>query len=157
MLNAQQIRLIEQNRLGYVASVNSDGSPNLSPKGTFMVIDPTRIAFAEIRSPQTASNIKGRPEVEVNFVDVFSRKGVRVRGIAQMRLKGTQVFEDFFPRFRDAWGDELASRFNGIIDIDIEWVKPLMSPVYELGADESALRKEWMMRYQSQQKGQFDA
>ena len=35
-------------KLGYVATVSSDNSPNLSPKGTIIVIDESHLAFADI-------------------------------------------------------------------------------------------------------------
>ena len=43
-------------KLGYVATVSSDGSPNLSPKGTIAILDDSRLVFANIRSPQTVEN-----------------------------------------------------------------------------------------------------
>jgi len=77
-------RLIETWRLGFIATADADGTPNLSPKGTFAVLDEGRIGFAEMRSPRTAANIAVRPDVEVNFVDILTRKGARLRGKAKM-------------------------------------------------------------------------
>jgi len=77
-LNEQFQRVITEQRLGFVASVGADGTPNLSPKGTFIVLDEQTIAFGEIRSPNTLRNIDHNPVVEVNFVDPFARKGVRI-------------------------------------------------------------------------------
>ena len=48
MLNAAAVACIEQVRLGFVASVTSGGRPSVSPKGTFVVLDERKIAFAEI-------------------------------------------------------------------------------------------------------------
>ena len=44
-------------KLGYVATVSSDGTPNLSPKGTISILDDSRMVFANIRSPQTIENL----------------------------------------------------------------------------------------------------
>ncbi|WP_422284084.1 pyridoxamine 5'-phosphate oxidase family protein [Bradyrhizobium sp.] len=46
-------RIIEQQRLGFVATTAPDGTPNVSPKGTFVVVDEATIAFGEVRSPST--------------------------------------------------------------------------------------------------------
>ena len=46
--------LVERQRLGFVATVCPDGTPNLSPKGTVSVLDDEHLIFADIRSPGTA-------------------------------------------------------------------------------------------------------
>lgn len=65
MLTPDMKRIIEQQRLGFVATAAPDGTPNLSPKGTFVVLDNATIAFGEIRSPGTIRNLR---IIEVNFV-----------------------------------------------------------------------------------------
>lgn len=45
MLTADMKRTIREQRLGFVATVNADGTPNVSPKATFVVIDDRSIAF----------------------------------------------------------------------------------------------------------------
>ena len=77
-------QLVAEQKLGYLASVAADGTPNLSPKGTFLVRDDDHIMFAEMRSPNTVANIETTPNVEVNFVDIFSRKGFRFKGLGLM-------------------------------------------------------------------------
>jgi predicted pyridoxine 5'-phosphate oxidase superfamily flavin-nucleotide-binding protein len=51
-----QARVVKQ-RLGFVATVSATGEPNVSPKGTFVVVDDRTLAFGEIRSPGTIANI----------------------------------------------------------------------------------------------------
>jgi hypothetical protein len=48
-------RVVREQRLGYIATVCSDGTPNLSPKGTTAVWDDDHLVFADIRSPQWAA------------------------------------------------------------------------------------------------------
>ena len=67
-------KIIELWPLGFVATVTAGGRPSVSPKGTFLVLDDETIAFGEIRSPQTVTNLQTQPELEVNFVDQFTRK-----------------------------------------------------------------------------------
>lgn len=59
-------RIIDEQRLGYFATVCADGSPNLSPKGTIAVWDDSHLAFANIRSPGTIENLRRNPAIEVN-------------------------------------------------------------------------------------------
>ena len=141
-LPVKAIDLIETWRMGFVATVSGDGRPNVSPKGTFIVLDDETIAFGEMRSPNTVANIAHQTEVEVNFVDVLSRAGVRVRGEAQIVSPGAK-FDALAPKFRAIWGDDLLTMFNAIIVIPCTEVKPLQSPIYETGCAESDLRAQW--------------
>ena len=47
MLTEQMKAIIANNRLGFVATVDADGTPNLSPKGTCVVLDDEHIVFGE--------------------------------------------------------------------------------------------------------------
>ncbi len=69
MTDAMQ-RVVLSQGLGFVATSNADGSPNLSPKGTTTVWDAERLVFAHLHSPGTVRNIDdGRNIVEINVVD----------------------------------------------------------------------------------------
>jgi predicted pyridoxine 5'-phosphate oxidase superfamily flavin-nucleotide-binding protein len=46
-------RVVTEHRLGFMATVCPDGTPNLSPKGTTAVFDDDHLVFADIRSPGT--------------------------------------------------------------------------------------------------------
>ncbi len=144
-LPAQSTDTIETWRLGFIATVAPDGTPNVSPKGTFVVLDEETIAFGEMRSPNTIANIAHQAEVEVNFVDVLSRKGTRIRGKAEIVEKGSAGFEALLPQFTPLWGD-LCELFNVIVKIPVDQVKPLQSPAYETGATEAELRNTWQTK-----------
>ena len=130
--------LIAKFSLGFVATVTPGGRPSVSPKGTFLVLDDQTIGFGEIRSPQTVSNLSANPEVDVNFIDVFTRKGARLRGQALMVRKGSDEFDQLIPRYEAVWGD-LSKRINMIVKIPVEEVKPLTTPPYDDGATEEEM------------------
>jgi hypothetical protein len=65
-------RVVGEQRLGFVATVCPNGTPNLSPKGTTAVWDDDHLVFANIRSPGTLANLRQNPNVEVNVVDQFA-------------------------------------------------------------------------------------
>src|SRR3978361_144999 len=92
MLTPDMKRVIAEHSLGFVATVGADGMPNLSPKGTFFVVDDRTIAFGEIRSPGTIRNLRANPRLEVNFVDPFVRKGFRFSGMADVVERGDAGF-----------------------------------------------------------------
>ena len=142
-LTDEMKRVVAEQKLGYVASICADGTPNLSPKGTFLVLDDDHVMFGEIRSPQTASNIATNAIVEVNFVDTLSRMGFRCKGSARFVKKGSSEYDGLLPAFVEQWG-ELCEMFNGIIIVQIDQASPLDSPAYDDGATEANLRQYWL-------------
>lgn len=137
-LNAFAKTLIANFPLGFVATVTPAGLPAVSPKGTFLVLDDTTIAFGDIRSPGTTANLALNPGVEVNFIDPFLRKGLRVRGIARVLPKGDEDFETLWPQWQTTWGD-LADRMGAIVTIAIRAAKPLTTPPYDDGVTEEQM------------------
>ena len=105
-----------KHRLGYVATVSASGQPNVSPKGTFVVIDDRTLAFGDIRSPGTVTNLRERLETEVNFVDPLARKGFRARGNATILVRDSDAYRAYRLHF-DRWGS-LADRIEHIVLIE---------------------------------------
>lgn len=140
-------KIINAHRLGYVGTASPDGTPNVSPKGTFMVIDDEHIAFGEIRSPNTVANLRVNPQVDINFVDPFTRKGCRIKGRAAFLQRGSEDFEAHLPKFEAIWG-ELCDRMSMIVMVSVKRALPLMSPAYDIGATEDELRRTWMANFQ---------
>ncbi|MFV2053746.1 pyridoxamine 5'-phosphate oxidase family protein [Aliiroseovarius sp. YM-037] len=146
ILPASAKHVIETFRLGYVATVTPGGRPSVSPKGTFVIIDDNTIAFGEIRSPQTLTNLSHLPECEVNFIDPFARKGVRVRGATSTVRRDTEAFATLYPQWETLWGD-LAKRINVIVKIAVAEVKPLTTPPYDDGATEEEMVALYKQKY----------
>ena len=86
-------------KLGYVATVSSDGTPNLSPKGTIAILDDSRLVFANIRSPKTIENLTKNPSIEINVIDPFSRLGYRFKGLSKIFSDGDD-FKTILDYFR---------------------------------------------------------
>jgi hypothetical protein len=152
MLTDDMIRIITEQGLGFVATVDEDGSPNLSPKGTMVVIDPATIAFADIRSPGTRRNVMRDGRMEINFVDPFARRGYRFKGRARLHPRGTPDFVDLFPRFEALWPG-LAPRIGALVLLTVERALPLKTPPYDDGVTEEALRRSWTQRFRAMQPG----
>lgn len=150
MLTGDMRRIIEEQRLGFVATAAPDGTPNVSPKGTFAVLDDRTIAFGEIRSPVTIRNLRTNPRIEINFVDVFVRKGYRFAGTATVVERGEAGFEILLPRLRTT----LAHRIRAIVMIAVTRALPLTSPAYDDGKTEPELRRAWTSRFRTLQPGE---
>ena len=149
-------RLIDEQKFGYNATVHADGAPNLSPKGTFLVLDADTMAFGEMRSPNTVANIARDPRVEINMIDVFARKGARFRGEARFVARGEAEFENLLPKWLAVWGADLCAMFNGIVVIRLSAAAPLTSPAYDIGAEEKVLRADWLAKFTEMQKAHLD-
>jgi predicted pyridoxine 5'-phosphate oxidase superfamily flavin-nucleotide-binding protein len=147
MLTPDMKRIIEEQRLGFVATAAADGTPNVSPKGTFVVLDDATIGFGEIRSPGTVRNLRANPRVEVNFVDPFVRKGYRFAGTAMVVERGDGAFDALLGHFRGA----LAPRIRAIVTITVTKALPLTSPLYDDGKTELELRRAWTARFRKLQ------
>jgi predicted pyridoxine 5'-phosphate oxidase superfamily flavin-nucleotide-binding protein len=123
--------------LCFVASLNDDGSPNLSPKGTVRVWDADHLVFANVASPQTVSNVARDDRVHVNVVDHFARRGWRFAGSASLTTD---------PVVLDAIRAEYPGEsypFAQAVLIRVEDARELVSPSYALGKTEDELRREY--------------
>jgi uncharacterized protein len=139
ILTADMRRVVEEQQLGFVATVCPDGTPNLSPKGTTAVWDDDHLIFADICSPTTIANLRHNPAIEINVVDALSRKGFRFKGVAT-------IF-DADPRF-----DELLTFYttrgsttpkHHIVLVKVERAAPLVSPAYDQGRTEVQITAHW--------------
>ena len=145
MLTQEMVHLITTYTIGCVATVRPDGSPAVSPKATFLVLDDRTLAFANIRSPGTVENLHRRPNVEVNFIDIFARKGCRVRGRARFILRD-DTDTDIMASFNNKWPD-LYPLIQGIVVIAVTEAEALSSPSYDVGATANQLTEQWLCHY----------
>lgn len=148
MITPEIRNLIERNTIGFVATITPEGRPAVSPTGTTIVLSETSIVFSDIRSPGTARNIQHSPFVELNFIDVLSRKGCRVGGVAAYVAKSDSQFADYQRHFQK-W-PTLVERMRGFVVVTVESAQMLRSPVYDLGAIESDLIAHWRQYYTEQ-------
>jgi uncharacterized protein len=132
ILTEDMKRVIREQRLGFYATVCGDGSPNLSPKGTTYVLDDDHLFFADIRSPQTVSNVRRGSAVELNIVDPFSRKGYRFKGTAIVHEHGTSTCHAALEQLRAA-GSAVVDRVKRIVVIEVHEARPVISPIYDDG------------------------
>ena len=143
MLTADMRRVVEEQRLGFVATVCPDGTPNLSPKGTTGVWDDDHLVFRDIPPPRTVANLRLNPVLEINVVDPFLRKGYRFKGHATVLTSG--VLFDEICAFYQLRG--VTSPINAVILVAVERALPVTSPVYDLGASETEVARRWEERY----------
>ena len=145
ILTADMKRVVGEQRLGFVATVCPDGTPNLSPKGTTAVWDDDHLVFANIRSPGTLANLRQNPNVEVNVVDPFVRKGYRFKGVASVLESGV-LYEKAIAFYKERGA---RSTIREIVMIRVHGAQPIDSPAYDLGLTEDEIRDHWERHFES--------
>jgi uncharacterized protein len=146
VLNEDMQRVVEEQRLGYVATVCADGTPNVSPKGTTAVWDSEHLVFAHLHSHQTVANIEiTNSTVEINVVDPILRKGYRFKGPATVHRAGS-VYEAGLRFYQERSGLE-AHRIEAIVLVKVEQVAPLLSPAYDDGTNEAEVEQRSLALY----------
>ena len=135
--------LVNFQKLGYVATVSPDGTPNLSPKGTIAILDDSRLVFANIRSPKTIDNLTKNPSIEINVIDPFSRMGYRFKGLGKILSEG-EDFENILDYFIQKG---IKSNISHIVVVDVKSFSEITSPSYDLGLKKNDLIKKWKQYY----------
>jgi uncharacterized protein len=143
ILTSDMQRVVREQRLGYVATVCPDGTPNLSPKGTITVWDDDHLIFADIRSPGTVRNLQHNQAIEVNVVDPIVRKGYRFKGTGRVLHDG-ELFDEIVAFYhRNGSG----SPIRAVVLVRVDRALPLTSPAYDAGATEELVRERWERYY----------
>jgi len=132
-------RMLNEQQLGFIATVCPDGTPNLFPKGTTAVWDDEHLIFADICSPNTIANLRQNPVLEINVVDTLSGKGYRFKGVATIVSEGPQ-FEELLDFYRKR-GSTSVKRH--IVLVKVERAAPLISPAYDMGQSEVQVSMRW--------------
>ena len=146
VLTDEMKQVVEHQRLGFVATVCPDGTPNVSPKGTVSVLDDDHLMFADIRSPGTIANLRRNPGIEVNVVDPLVRKGYRFKGRAEVLEAGTD-FERLVAVVASRGLPDAPRRIRAIVVMQVEQARPLISPGYDRDPDEASMRARWVRHY----------
>ena len=131
MLSDEMQAIITTHSCGFVATTSPDGSPAVSPKATFVVVDERTIACGNIRSPGTARNLRTSAACEICFLDPLARKAVRVKATGNVVARAAASSE-LVAKFETAWADYLP-HMTGFFVFDITWAELVLSPAYDYG------------------------
>jgi uncharacterized protein len=136
--------LLLNQKLGFVATVSQDNTPNLSPKGTIIVWN-DNLVFADIKSPNTITNLKKNPAIEINVVDPISRKGYRFKGRGKIISEGEE-FDKIIEHYRT---QGIKSKINSLVLVKVDKLSEVISPLYDLGFSEKEIIEKWKKHYLS--------
>ena len=156
LLTGDMKRVVGEQRLGFVATVCPDGTPNLSPKGTTAVWDDEHLVFANIRSPTTLANLRRNASIEINVVDPFVRKGYRFKGVASVLDSGPlydkviALYDKVITFYKERG---VANPIREVVMVRVQSAQPIDSPAYDLGLTEEEVRARWEHYWQSVRAG----
>ena len=136
--------LLSKQKLGFVATVSPDNTPNLSPKGTIIVWN-NDLIFADIKSPNTIANLKKNPSIEINVVDPLIRRGYRFKGEGKIISEGDE-FQKIITHYKN---EGIKSEIKSIVLVKVETVNEVTSPLYDLGYSEEEIKTKWKKHYLS--------
>ena len=81
---SKELQEFVKGKLGWVATANQEGMPNVTPKGTIQVLDENTIIFADLFSLKTRDNLKNNPKVAVTLVDHEKFIGYQFKGKVEL-------------------------------------------------------------------------
>jgi len=119
--------------LCWLATVDAQGQPNVSPKEVWAMVDARHVVVANIASPISARNIGMQPRVCLSFVDVFVQKGHKLQGTAREVLPSEADFAQWAAPLREQVGRRFP--IHSVVLIEVHAVSPIVAPSYRLDPD----------------------
>lgn len=135
MLEKKVLESIQESVLCWLATVNSLGEPNVSPKEMFVAYKEEAILIANIASPVSINNIKVNPKVCLSFIEIFKQKGFKIQGTASIIEQQDETYDKKVALLRHLGGEGFP--IKEIIQIQVNSVTPLIAPSYWLYPDKT--------------------
>ncbi|OKL43890.1 pyridoxamine 5'-phosphate oxidase family protein [Pseudovibrio exalbescens] len=121
---------IDRAVLCWLATVDPDGYPSVSPKELFCAYDNQSIIIADVASRGTMRNLTTYPKACVSFVDIFRQKGFKIMGQATLISESDENFKTMArPLVERAGG---AYPVRGVIQISAEKIQRIWAPSFHL-------------------------
>lgn len=130
LLSDDVVRIAARSVLCWLATVDGEGQPSVSPKEIFAIFDAEHIVVANIASPGSARNIRGNPRVCVSFVDVLVQKGWKVLGTAREIVPSDEAFALWAAPLLHKAGPRFPVR--SVFVVRAHGLQPILAPSYLL-------------------------
>ncbi len=130
-------KYVKQSILCWVATADSSGQPNVSPKEVFDVWEENALIIANIASPQTVNNIRQNEKVCISLIDVFLQKGIQLKGVANI----IENSDDRFSQIKEKLHKQTNGKFPFVSAtlFIIQSYKEILAPSYLLYPETSEL------------------
>lgn len=121
--------------LCWLATVDAEGQPNVSPKEVWAIADEQHVVVAHIASPVSARNIAQHPQVCLSFVDVFVQKGFKLLGRAREVLADDPEFATWAKPLLAMVGQRFT--IQSVLVIQVQSVAAIVAPSYRFYPDDT--------------------
>ncbi|MGQ7830774.1 pyridoxamine 5'-phosphate oxidase family protein [Altererythrobacter sp. Z27] len=121
--------------LCWLATVNTEGQPNVSPKELFCRAGDMSLLIANVASPMSVANIRSNPLVCVSMIDVFAQLGAKFVGRARIVRSSDPEFGLLSPPLLRMAGPNFP--VHALIKIDVESAAPIRAPSYSIFPERS--------------------
>ncbi len=146
LLNESVREAARRSVLCWLATVDAEGQPNVSPKEVWAIADDAHVVVANIASPMSVRNIAQQPQVCLSFVDVFVQKGFKLKGAAHEVCADDPAFARWATPLLAMVGQRFVIR--SVLVIRVTSVAPILAPSYRFYPEETieALQVDAAMR-----------
>lgn len=132
-LNPNVLHWLGRSVLCWLATVDANGQPNVSPKEVFAPAPDNHLLIAHIASPGSVRNIRQQPRVCVSFIDVFAQRGFKLTGLADVLVPTDPAFDEWAAPLKLLTGDRFP--LLGVIRVRVLHSQPIAAPSYALYPD----------------------
>lgn len=119
--------------LCWLATVDEQGQPNVSPKEVFAVFDDQHLVIAQIASPQSVRNIQHNPKVCISMIDIIVQRGWKLQGHAQYVGASDAAFQTYALPLKALAGEKF--KIHGVMLVRVEKVQRILAPSYRFYPD----------------------
>jgi uncharacterized protein len=121
--------------LCWLATVDAEGQPNVSPKEVWTIPDEQHVVVAHIASPMSVRNIAQHPQVCLSFVDVFVQKGFKLIGTAREVRATDAEFPDWAAPLLAMVGQRFI--IQSVLVVHVQSVAAIVAPSYRFYPDDT--------------------
>jgi predicted pyridoxine 5'-phosphate oxidase superfamily flavin-nucleotide-binding protein len=133
LLNYSVREAASRSVLCWLATVDAEGQPNVSPKEVWAIADEQHVVVAHIASPISARNIAQHPQVCLSFVDVFVQKGFKLLGTAREVLADNVEFAIWAKPLLAIVGQRFT--IQSVLVVHVKSVVAIVAPSYRFYKD----------------------
>ena len=129
-LNDDVKNYIQTSVLCWLATVDAEGCPNVSPKEIFTAYQDTHLIIANIASPNSVRNLLVNKNACVSFIHVLIQKGYKLHGQADIIEPHHAIYSELVQPL------ELMTKklfpIHSIIFFKVEKIQAIVAPSYRL-------------------------
>lgn len=91
-LSEEVKKIIRDVRPAQVATANKHGRPNVSPRGSFRILDDEHVIFTDGGRMYTLANLRENPQLSAIVYNAETRQGCRIWGKAEI-IESGELFD----------------------------------------------------------------